>query len=133
MAQPFTSHWLVVKRILFYFSGTIDFGVVLELTSLTAPLSLHTFCDADWTFDIYDTRLTSSVCVYLGTSWWSKKQSLVAQSSAEAKYYSLTLATSKVCYGSSLCSMNSRSPFLHSSSIVTSIILLPLITVMFYT
>lgn len=55
-------------------------------------MQLLGFCDVDWASNPDDRRSISGVCVYFGpnvVSWWSKKQQLVARSSAEAEYRSM--------------------------------------------
>lgn len=56
------------------------------------PISLRAYSDSDWPSEPDDKRSTSGSCIYLGPnliSWSSKKQSLVARSSAEAEYRGL--------------------------------------------
>lgn len=89
---PLEDHWKAVKRILRYLQGTIHHGLLISPASLHEPLQLTGFCDADWASDPDDRRSTSGACIFLGPnliSWWAKKQTLVARSSAEAEYRSL--------------------------------------------
>ncbi|XP_058725437.1 uncharacterized mitochondrial protein AtMg00810-like [Vicia villosa] len=105
MSQPLVSHWSAVKRILRYLKGTSDYGLVFKPASSAAPIHLRAYCDADWASDMDDRRSTSGACVFLGPnliSWWSKKQTLVAKSSAEAEYRSLALAASEILWVQSL-------------------------------
>lgn len=103
--QPLVSHWSAVKRILRYLKGSIDLGLTLQPATTSPPININAFCDADWASDIDDRRSTSGACIYLGpnlVSWWSRKQTLVAKSSAEAEYRSLALAASEVLWLQSL-------------------------------
>lgn len=74
---------------------------LINLKPLTA------WCDADWTADVNDCKSTSGATVYLSpnlVSWWSKKQTMVARSSAEAGYRSLAMDTAEVTWIQSLLS-----------------------------
>jgi histone deacetylase 1/2 len=89
LSNPLEEHWKAVKRILRYLSGTLHYGLLIQAAPIHKPLSLIGFCDADWASDPDDRRSTSGACIYVGpnlVSWWSKKQSFVARSSAEAEY-----------------------------------------------
>jgi len=105
LSAPLEDHWKAVKRIPRYFQGTIEHGLLIDPAPLHAPLSLTGFCDADWASDPDDRRSTSGACIYLGpnlVSWWAKKQTLVARSSAEAEYRSLAQASAEILWMQSL-------------------------------
>ena len=56
-------------------------------------LLLEAFSDADYAGDVVTRRSTTGYCVYLGgnlVSWRSKKQGVVARSSAEAEFRAAT-------------------------------------------
>lgn len=87
MSQPLVSYWSTVKRILRYLKGTSDYGLVFKPASYVAPIHLKPYYDIDWASYIDDRRSTFGTCVFLGPnliSWWSKKKTLVAKSSAKA-------------------------------------------------
>ena len=58
-------------------------------TSITKPLVIRAFCDADWASDVDDKHSTSREIIFLGPnliSWWSLKQKVIVRSSTEAEY-----------------------------------------------
>lgn len=94
-------HWRAVKRILRYLSGTTHFGFLLHPTPRDTHFSLRVYSDSDWASDPDDRRSTSGSCLFFGpnlVSWSSKKQTLVARSSAEAEYRSMANATTDLLW-----------------------------------
>ena len=55
----------MVKRIMRYLAGTLDYGLHLRKAD-SQGLSFVGFCDADWALDLDDMRSKSGFCVYLG-------------------------------------------------------------------
>lgn len=105
MAAPQEDHWQAVKRIFRYLKGTQHFGLHLKRATPNVPLSLVSYCDADWANDPDDRRSTSGASIIIGPNlltWWSKKQKVVARSSCEAEYRSLTAATTYLLWIQSL-------------------------------
>uniref|UniRef100_A0A803P7H9 Reverse transcriptase Ty1/copia-type domain-containing protein n=1 Tax=Cannabis sativa TaxID=3483 RepID=A0A803P7H9_CANSA len=91
MHQPLQSHWIAVKRILRYVSGTVKHGLHLQRPT-SSSMDVVAFCDEDWAADPDDRRSTSGFAIYLGSnlvSWQCKKQHTVSRSSTEAEYRSL--------------------------------------------
>ena len=57
-------------------------------------MSLEAYTEADYAGSMMDRRFTSRYCIFLGgtiVTWRSKKQIVVARSSAEAKFRSMAL------------------------------------------
>lgn len=105
MENLLETHWKAVKRILRYFKGTLSYGLELKPASSAAQFSLVAYSDVDWASDPHYCRSTSGYCIYFGpnlVSWCSKKQNLVAKSTAEAEHSSMAHATSELLWIQSL-------------------------------
>ncbi|RVW24389.1 Retrovirus-related Pol polyprotein from transposon RE2 [Vitis vinifera] len=98
LQSPCDSHWDAVIRILLYIKSTPSQGVLYENRGHTQVVG---YTDADWAGSPTDRRSTSGYCVFIGgnlISWKSKKQDVVARSSAEAEYRAMTLATCELIW-----------------------------------
>ncbi|RVW66315.1 Retrovirus-related Pol polyprotein from transposon TNT 1-94 [Vitis vinifera] len=87
-----------VIRILRYIKSTPGQGVLYENRGHTQVVG---YTDADWAGSPTDRRSTSGYCVFIGgnlISWKSKKQDVVARSSAEAEYRAMALATCELIW-----------------------------------
>ena len=66
--------------------GTVDYGLKYDVNQ---KINLHGYVDSDWAGSAIDRKSTSGCCFSLGSgmiSWFSRKQSCVALSTAKAKY-----------------------------------------------
>ena len=84
--------------ILHYIKGTLGQGVLYENKG---HIQIVGYCDADWASSPADKRSTLGYCVFIRgnlISWKSKKQDVVARSSAEAEYRAMTLATCELIW-----------------------------------
>ena len=98
LQSPCDSHWDAVVRILRYIKGTPGQGMLYENKGHTQVVG---YSDVDWVGSPTDRRSTSGYCAFIGgnlISWKSKKQDVVARSSAEAKYRDMTLATCELIW-----------------------------------
>nr|CAN77210.1 hypothetical protein VITISV_000141 [Vitis vinifera] len=98
LQSPCDSHWDVVIRILRYIKSTPSQGVLYENRGHTQVVG---YTDADWAGSPIDKRSTSGYCVFIGgnlISWKSKKQDVVARSSAKAEYRAMALATCELIW-----------------------------------
>ncbi|RVW69943.1 Retrovirus-related Pol polyprotein from transposon TNT 1-94 [Vitis vinifera] len=98
LQSPCDSHWDAVIRILRYIKSTPGQGVLYENRGHTQVVG---YTDADWAGSPTDRRSTSGYCVFIGgnlISWKSKKQDVVARSSAEAEYQAMALATCELIW-----------------------------------
>eukprot|EP00253_Pinus_taeda_P003975 PITA_03975 len=85
-ANPKETHLQAVKIILKYIQGTQNYGLWYPRDT---DLTLHAYTDADWDGCVDDRKSTSGGALFMGSrlvSWFSKKQSSIALSIAEAEY-----------------------------------------------
>ncbi|MCI30025.1 hypothetical protein A2U01_0051234, partial [Trifolium medium] len=90
MHSPFEEHLEAVYRILRYLKATPGKGLFFRKTN---DRNVSIFTDADWAGLITDRRSTSGYCTYVWgnlVTWSSKKQGVVARSSAEAEFRAMT-------------------------------------------
>jgi hypothetical protein len=98
MHAPWEPHLNLVKRILRYVKGTLDFSMRLSCSPMT---SLTAYSDADWAGCPDTRRSTSGYCVYHGdnlVSWSSKRQTTVSHSSAKAEYRAVAHTVAECCW-----------------------------------
>nr|KYP46112.1 Retrovirus-related Pol polyprotein from transposon TNT 1-94 [Cajanus cajan] len=86
MHQPKEVHLQAALRIVQYLKGTPGKGILFKQNG---NVNLEAYTDADYARSIVDRRSTTGYCTFLGgnlVTWKSKKQSVVAKSSAEAEF-----------------------------------------------
>nr|KYP52594.1 Copia protein [Cajanus cajan] len=96
--SPCAGHWNAVIRILKYIKGAPGKGLLYGYNNHTQVVG---YSDADWAGSPSDRRSTSGYCVFIGNnliSWKSKKQNVVARSSAEAEYRAMASATCELIW-----------------------------------
>ena len=92
MCEPKEIHLVVVKHIMRYLQGTLNLGLKYK----KVDLNLHGYTDSDWAGSITDRKNTSRCCFSLGLvmiTWIGRKQASVAQSSTEAEYIAIAMAS----------------------------------------
>jgi Reverse transcriptase (RNA-dependent DNA polymerase) len=97
MHAPCTSHLSAVDRILRYLKGTPGQGIWMKKNDSNNVVG---FSDADWARSC-DRKSTTRFCTFVGdnlVTWKSKKQNIVARSSAEAEYRAMTSTTSELIW-----------------------------------
>ncbi|WVZ69160.1 hypothetical protein U9M48_017995 [Paspalum notatum var. saurae] len=98
MHDPRSSHMDAVTRILHYLKGCPVKGL---LYSCQGGLQVECYTDADWAGSLDDQRSTSGYCTFVGgnlVSWRSKKQTVVARSTAEAEFRSMAHGVCEVLW-----------------------------------
>lgn len=102
MQRPTNVHMQITKRILRHLLNSPAQGILLA-SSIAAQL--NAYCDSDRASCIATKKFTFEYCVLLGNSpisWKTKKQSVVARSTAEVEYRAMTLTFCEVTWLSSL-------------------------------
>jgi len=84
--NPKETHLRAVKRIFNYLQGTQNYGLWYPRDT---DLTLHAYTDANWAGSVDDRKNTSGGAFFMGSrlvSWFNKKQSSIALSTAEVEY-----------------------------------------------
>eukprot|EP00253_Pinus_taeda_P014116 PITA_14116 len=92
MERPKEAHWQAAKIIMRYVRGTKNFGMLYNVSEHS---DLVGYTNSDWAGSVDDRKSTSDYVFHMGSgaiSWASKKQSIVALSTAEAEYEAATAA-----------------------------------------
>lgn len=98
MHAPCEEHMEAVLRILKYLKGSPGKGLFF---SKNETRSIEGFTDADWAGSIEDRRSTSGYCTFVWgnlVTWRSKKQTVVARSSAEAEFRAMAHGTCEMLW-----------------------------------
>lgn len=102
MHAPTTSDFGLLKRILRYIKGTVNYGLHIKKDT---GLELSAFCDSDWAGCKTSRRSTTGFCTLLGPnliSWSAKRQPTVSRSSTEAEYRALSSTSQEITWLSHL-------------------------------
>nr|CAA36616.1 unnamed protein product [Solanum tuberosum] len=98
MHYPREEHQEAVYRILRYLKSSPGKGLFFKKNE---QRSLEAYTDADWAGSSIDRRSTSGYCTFVWgnlVTWRSKKQNVVARSSAEAEYRSMALGICEILW-----------------------------------
>ncbi|KAJ0466424.1 putative RNA-directed DNA polymerase [Helianthus annuus] len=98
MHQPQVAHMNAVWRIIGYLKGTVGHGVLFKANG---HLRTEAYTDADWAGDKGNRRSTSGYFTLVGgnlVTWRSKKQKVVALSSAEAEFRGIAKGLAEVLW-----------------------------------
>uniref|UniRef100_A0A2N9FBM1 Integrase catalytic domain-containing protein n=1 Tax=Fagus sylvatica TaxID=28930 RepID=A0A2N9FBM1_FAGSY len=98
MTNPRVPHMNAVIRILKYLKNAPGRGLFYRSSG---HLRIEGYTDADWTGSPSDRKSTTGYCTFIGgnlVTWRSKKQSVVARSSAEAEYRAMAHTTCELTW-----------------------------------
>jgi hypothetical protein len=98
MTCPRVPHMEAVVRILKYLKNAPGRGLLYKSSG---HLRIEGYTDADWAGSPADRRSTTGYCTFIGgnlVTWKSKKQSVVARSSAEAEYRAMAHTTCELTW-----------------------------------
>ncbi|XP_021749699.1 uncharacterized protein LOC110715424 [Chenopodium quinoa] len=90
LSEPTAPHLSTVVHILRYLKGSINMDLFYPANS---DMNLIAYSDADWGTCTDTARSLTGYCIFLGNSlifWKTKKQKVVAKSSTEAEYRSMS-------------------------------------------
>ncbi|XP_070662213.1 uncharacterized mitochondrial protein AtMg00810-like [Malus domestica] len=115
MHSPTSIHWEMVKILHMYLKGSVGKGILMKKNGSTQIMG---YIDAEWPGNALDRRSTTGFCTFVGgnfVTWKSKKQAVIARSSAEVEYramastvYELTWLKSLVTHAHCIESSVSR-------------------------
>lgn len=97
---PIDIHFAIVKLILHYLEGSIDYGILVLFKP--GPITyLSAYADADGIGDLFDSNSTSGFIVFLGSksnhiTWLAKKKSTISRHFNDAEYHSLASTVAKL-------------------------------------
>lgn len=98
LEAPSVPHWDAVTRIVRYLKRAPGLGILYRRNG---HLRVEGFTDADWAGSPSDRRSTTGYCTFLGgnlVTWKSKKETVVARSSAEAEYRAMAHTASELTW-----------------------------------
>ena len=98
LKAPRVSHWEAVTRIIQYIKRQPGLGILYRPNG---HLRVEGFTNVDWAGSPSDRWSTTGYCTFFGdnlVTWKSKKQIVVARSSAEAEYKAMAHAAAKLTW-----------------------------------
>ena len=103
--KPNKADWVMVKHVLHYLKGTLNYKIVYKKSEM--GLCLSGFSDSDWAGSVSDRCSTTGYYFSLNpdgppVSWKSKKQCTIALSSCEAEYMALAASAQEAIFLSML-------------------------------
>ena len=104
MQNPKLIHWTAIKWIFWYLKGMRTLGLTYGGSEDLNNEELNIYCDANWASDMDRKSISGYVITLAGgaVAWSSKKQSMVALSTAKAKYVAAMHCAKQVIWHRSL-------------------------------
>lgn len=99
MHRPQKTHMEAAFRIVRYLKGTYNYGVFFKNNNKN--LCLQGYTDADWAGNQLDRKSTAGYFMFVGgnlVTWKSKKQKVVALSSAEAEFRGMSRGITEIIW-----------------------------------
>ena len=99
--QPTIRHLSLLKRVLRYLKGTVELGIKYKSSKKLTLLSLDAHVDADWAGCKETRKSTTGFIICINDApiiWKTKKQSMIALSSAEAEYIALSECSKQISW-----------------------------------
>jgi hypothetical protein len=100
MHDPREGHIDVVYQILRYLKSAPGKGLIFRKNG-HLNIVIEGYCDSNWASCSDDRKSTSGYCMFIGdnlVSWKSKKQTVVARSTAEAEYRAMALGVAEILW-----------------------------------
>ena len=96
MRNPGRTHWEAAKHAMRYLKGSANLGLTLG----TSDTILEAYVDADWASQPHRYSMSGYVILLHGgpVAWSTRKQSIIALSTAEAEYIALMAVAREVLY-----------------------------------
>ncbi|MBW0509435.1 hypothetical protein O181_049150 [Austropuccinia psidii MF-1] len=97
--KPTSRHWTAVKHLLHYLKGTMLLVLVFFKPKDKNETPLAGWANADYANDKIDQKSISGyIITFLGNPicWWSKKKSVVAQSTTEAEFIAMNVCVKQL-------------------------------------
>jgi hypothetical protein len=98
MHDPREGHMDAVYHILRYLKSAPGKGLIFRKNEY---LNIEGYCDSDWASCSNDRKSTSGYCMFIGgnlVSWKSKKQIVIARSTAETEYRAMALGVAEMLW-----------------------------------
>jgi hypothetical protein len=98
MHDPRKGHMDAMYQILRYLKSAPGKGLIYRKNG---HFNIKGYCDSDWVSCVDDMKSTYGYCMFVGdnlVSWKSKKQSVVARSTAEAEYRAMDLSVAEIIW-----------------------------------